>query len=436
MLCHLSQKCYGMIVWKEGRIGKKDVRNLDEKKFVSLWQTEKRPEFPKLTGNFAAQAVVVGGGICGLLCAYELLQNGIKDIVLLESRKICGGATGHTTAKISSQHGLIYRNLINGIGREYAEQYARYQEDAIGQLQKIAEIENIDCDFTSCDSYLYALTDDGVRKLEAEADAANHLSINAQIVHDCEIPLPVKAALRFPNQARFHPLKFAYSLAQILQEKGVQIYEDSLVIALEDNTVITREGRVYGKNVIMCTHYPFANFKGMYYTRIVQSRSYVVALENAQKLNGMYLDCEQGGGSFRSQPWDGKNLLLFSMFDHKTGHETNVEHYRILEEQAKKLYPESTVRFRWSAQDCMTNDSIPYIGRYRQQGNHVFLATGFNKWGMTGSMAAANIITSLIVSGGEDRTIFFTDAVGFQYAGANHVPRNRRYCGEFPERLL
>lgn len=379
---------------------------LDETKFISLWQTEHRPEFPKFKGNSSAQAVVVGGGICGLLCAYELLQNGVKDIVLLESRKICGGATGHTTAKISSQHGLIYRKLIDGLGRERAEQYAHYNEEAIGAFQKIVETEGIDCDFVSCDAYLYALTDAGAHKLEAEADAAKHLSIDAQIVHDCEIPLPVRAALRFPNQARFHPLKFAYRLAEILQKKGVQIFEDSLVIALEDNTVITREGRVYGKNVIMCTHYPFANFKGMYYTRIVQSRSYIVALENAQKLKGMYLDCEQGGCSFRSQPWEGRNLLLFSMFDHKTGHETDVAHYRRMEEEAKKLYPESTVRFRWSAQDCMTNDSIPYIGRYRQQGNNVYLATGFNKWGMTSSMAAAGIISSLIVSGGEDHTVF------------------------------
>ncbi|MCI1956642.1 MAG: FAD-dependent oxidoreductase [Oscillospiraceae bacterium] len=379
---------------------------MDETEFMSLWQTEKRPEFPRFRGDETAQAVVVGGGICGLLCAYELLQNGVKDIVLLEARKICGGATGHTTGKITSQHGLIYRKLTDGLGRERAEEYARRNEEAIGRFRKIVETEKIDCDFIPCSAYLYALTDDGVRRLEAEADAAQHLSVDARIVHDCEIPLPVRAALCFPNQARFHPLKFAYRLAEILRERGVRIFEDSLAIALEDNTVVTREGRVYGKNVVLCTHYPFTNFKGMYYTRIVQSRSYVLALENARKLDGMYLDCEQGGCSFRSQPREGGDILLFSMFDHKTGHETGAPHYRRMEEEAKKLYPESAVRFRWSAQDCMTNDGIPYIGRYRQQGNSVYLASGFNKWGMTGSMAAADLISGLIVSGGDDCTVF------------------------------
>lgn len=372
---------------------------MDENHFLSCWQTETPPEFGKLQGDCNADAVVVGGGLCGLLCAYELQRRGIGSIVLLEADRILGGTTARTTAKITSQHGLIYASLEKGMGTEAAWQYAKANEEAVSRFAQIVRAEGIDCDFTPCDAYVYSLTEEGAARAEEEATTARRLSIDASFVTECPLPFPVKGAVRFGGQAKFHPMKFACRIAQLLKERGVKIYEHTPAVALDDNVILTGSGRVYGKNVLICTHYPFTNLRGFYFARIVQNRSYAAALRGAPELPGLYVDCEDAGLSFRSAAIGGENLLILGWGAHKTGHEMRVSHYGKLEREAQRLYPGSTVAYRWSAQDCETNDRIPFIGRYRQFGGRVFLATGFNKWGMTGSMAAAGILADLITDG-------------------------------------
>ncbi len=379
---------------------------MEESGSRSLWQTEKAPEFPKFSGRCAAHVVIVGGGLCGLLCAYELLRGGEGDIVVLEARRICGGTTAHTTGKITALHGLCYRHLISGAGEEAAREYAEANRGAIERYREIVEREGINCDFTPCSAYVYALDDAGAERVREEAAAARRLSLDAKVVRDCELPFPIRAAVTLEDQARFHPLKFCYRLAAVLRRAGVKIYENSGAVDLEDGTVYLRDGSVHGRSVVLCTRYPYANFRGLYFARIVQRRSYVAALTGAPALDGMYLDCAEGGGSFRSAAWEGKNLLLFGRFDHKSGHEAEVRHYELLEQEAKRLYPSCGVAFRWSAQDCETADGLPYIGRYRQMRGNVYLATGFRKWGMTGSMVAARRISRMILSKKEEASVF------------------------------
>ena len=374
---------------------------------LPYWQEVERPAFAKLTGDENAEAVIVGGGLCGLLCAYELLEKGIRNIVLLEAGPICGGTTGRTTGKITSQHDLIYNTLISAAGEEFARGYAQANERAIGRYREIVEKEKIPCDFTSCSAYLYGVREESVQKLEDEAVAAQMLSIDAEFTKDCELPFPVAGAVRFGGQARFHPLKFAYTLAKLLVERGVKLFESTAALELEDNTVYTKKGRVYGKYVFLCTRYPFMNLRGFYFARIVQSRSYLLALEGAPKMEGMYLGCDEKSLSFRWQEDPCGGVLLLGGGTHKTGHEGNQLHYAPLEQSAADYYPNAAVRCRWSAEDCETSDSIPFIGRYTQLGRRVFLATGFRKWGMTGSMVAAELLSNLAVSGkSEYETVF------------------------------
>ena len=387
----------------------------------SCWQTVRPPEFPKLDCGCNADAVIVGGGMCGLLCAYELLQKGVRSLVILEADRILSGTTARTAGKITSQHGLIYAALEKGMGPRAAQQYARANEEAVSRFAQIIREEKIDCDFSSCDAYVYSCTQEGAERVKAEAEAAGRLGLGAEFATECgELPFPVKGAVRFPRQARFHPMKFACRLAEILRDRGVKIYEHTPAVALDDNRVLTRAGCVYGKNVLLCSSYPFTNLRGFYFTRIVQSRSYLAALRGVPEISGIYLDCEEAGLSFRSASVGGESLLLLGWGAHQTGHETDVSHYKKLKEKARKLYPVSSVAFCWSAQDCMTDDRIPLIGRYRQFGDRVYVATGFNKWGMTGSMAAAEILSDRITSGKSGTAeVFSPDRVNFKMGAKN-----------------
>lgn len=378
---------------------KKGGGNVEEKRFRSCWQTETPPAFGKLDGDCSADAVIVGGGICGLLCAYELLGRGLGNIVLLEAGRILSGTTAYTTGKITSQHGLIYAAMEKNLGLRAARQYAKTNEEAVSRFGEIVRAEGIDCDYVPCDAYVYALTRQGAARVREEAEAAGRLSIDASFVTQCELPFPVEGAVRFGGQARFHPMKFACRLAALLAERGVKIYENTPAVALSDNVVLTGAGRVYGKNVLICTRYPFTNLRGFYFARIVQNRSYAVALRGAAALSGMYADAEDRGLSLRGARAGGEDLLILAHGAHKTGHETGESHYEALLDWARRLFPGASEVCRWSAQDCVTNDRIPFVGRYSQFGGRVFLATGFNKWGMTGSMAAARILADLIVDG-------------------------------------
>lgn len=372
---------------------------MQDNDFLSCWQTEKPPAFPALADDTTADAVIAGAGLCGLLCAYELLCRGVRNIILIEADTVCSGTTARTTGKITSQHRLIYSRLTHGAGPAFAGLYARASQEAAARYEQMISSEKIDCDLERCDAYVYALQPEDSPYISMEAEAARGAGIPAEEVSRCgELPFEVYSALRFPEQAKFHPLKFCYRLASLLSERGVRIFEHTPAIALEDNTILTRSGKVYGRSVILCTHYPFLNFRGVYFSRIHQSRSCFLALENAPTMRHVYLDCRKDGLSLRGWKSGPEQLLLFGGAGHPAGAEPKTPHYEVLEKQAKELFPESKVRFRWSAQDCMTHDSVPFAGHYRQLGKQVYLATGFNKWGMTGCMAAAGVIADEITN--------------------------------------
>ena len=353
---------------------------------MSIWnRIAEKPSFPPLPGDFSTDTVVIGGGMAGILTAYFLQKQGV-DAVVLEAETVGSGQTQNTTAKITSQHGLIYHKLIETLGDEAARQYADVQQAAIAEYRRIIEEEGIDCSFTPCPAFLYSLTEE--EPLHEEADAARSLGIDACFTTETELPFPVQGAVRFEGQARFHPLSFLYAVAQ-----KVPVYEHTKVRTVESGVVVTDRGVVTARHVMFATHYPFLNAPGYYFMRMHQERSYVIALENVPPPQGMYLGIdEENGWSVR----EAEGLVLFGGGKHRTGENRKGGQYQKLMDAAGSFWPQSRVVDQWSAQDCMTLDGIPYIGQFSASTPDWYIATGFQKWGMTSSMASAMILSDLI----------------------------------------
>ncbi len=351
----------------------------------SIWETETgiRKRGP-LQGDLETEAVVIGAGMAGILTAYHLQQAGLRTVVL-EADRIGSGQTKNTTAKITFQHNLIYNRLIQTLGSRAAFAYAFANENAIDAYEKLIREKEIDCDFVRCSSYLYSRKD--AAPLRREVDAVMGIGVEAVFDTDSELPFPVAGVARFDRQARFNPLKF---LAAISEE--VTVYEQTEVLKVESDRVQTNKGCVSARHIIFACHYPFINMPGYYFARMHQERSYVVALEGAGRIEGMYLGIDKDGLSFRQQG----DMLLLGGGSHRTGRNRKGGQYAWLQDRARELYPKSRVIRQWSAQDCMTLDGIPYIGRFSVRRPNWYVATGFGKWGMSSSMAAAHILTALI----------------------------------------
>ena len=347
----------------------------------SIWtRTADMPSFAPLEGDLKTDALVVGGGMAGLLCAYWLNRAGV-DCALVEAGRLCGGVTGNTTAKLTFQHGLLYARLLREFGPERARLYLEANRGALRRFRELCQ--EIDCDFEEQDAYAYALSDR--RKLDRELEALERLGFQAEFVRTPALPMPTAGAVKFPKQARFHPLKFAAAIAG-----GLRIYENTKVLELAPGRAVTNRGTVRAEHIILATHFPLLNKHGAYFLKLYQHRSYVLALKHAPAAGGMYVDEGERGLSFR----DEKGLLLLGGGGHRTGKKGGG--WRELEDFAKRYYPQAETAARWATQDCMTLDGVPYAGLYSRGTRGLYVAAGFNKWGMTSSMAAALLLADLV----------------------------------------
>lgn len=347
----------------------------------SLWYEHiDRLDFPTLKNDIETEVLIIGGGIAGILTAYFLQEKGVP-YVLVEKDKICGGTTGNTTAKITFQHGLIYDKLLRSAGIEKTKMYLQANKAAFEQYAKLCK--NIDCDYEIKDNYVYSR--DNRKKLEDEVTALSQIGYNAVLKENLPLPIDTVGAVCFENQAQFHPLKFLFSIA-----KNLQIYEHTFVREMIGTTAVTDSGKIQADKVIVTTHFPFINKHGSYFLKLYQHRSYVIALENAQNVNGMFVDESQTGLSFRNY----REFLLLGGGGHRTGKKGG--NWSELREFAKNNYPNGVEKYFWAAQDCMSLDHIPYIGRYSKNTLDLYTASGFNKWGMTGAMLSAMLLSDMV----------------------------------------
>ena len=361
----------------------------------SLWSsTAKLAEKESLQADMRCQNVVIGAGMAGILVAYLLQEEG-QEVIVLEANTIASGQTRNTTAKITSQHGCIYHDMIRKIGFETAKGYAQANEAAIQRYKEMITKEGIACHWEELPSFLYSQKEVGNDKLKKEAAAARKLGIKAQYVRGEKIdalPFGVMGTVKFEGQAQFHPLEFIKAIADKLT-----IYEHTKVLEVDEHFVITEKHVVVADNVIFTTHYPFPIVPGYYFARQHQSRSYVVAIEGEavpKQLDGMYYGIDRDGLSLRHA--DGR--LLVGGGSHRTGKgsKTQEDGFCFLRKKIRQYYPQAKECAHWAAQDCMPHDGIPFIGHYSIKHENWYVATGFQKWGMTSAMVAASIICDLI----------------------------------------
>lgn len=365
----------------------------------SYWlQATTIPSFPPLTKPIKTDVAIIGGGITGITTAYLLAKQGVR-VAVIEANRLCHGTTGHTTAKITAQHDLIYHELIAHFGEDSARQYYEANSEAIQFILQTVKENDIHCDLSLENAYVYTTEETQLYKLEAEWKAYETIGIDGAYVDQLSLPFSVQGAIMMRNQAQFHPLHYLKTLVELAVKHGASFYEQTVAQHIETSTrpvVQTKNGAtITCDTVVICTHFPFFD-PSFYFARLHAERSYVIAVESHERLQGMYLSANEPKRSLRSAVLNNRPLLLIGGESHKVGQGTNMmQHYEALQSFCNHTFGLSSVLYRWSAQDLVTLDHLPYIGPVRASYPNVLVATGYRKWGMTIGTVAAHLLTDL-----------------------------------------
>lgn len=368
---------------------------------ISLWVgTTQETRYPALKDDISVDVAVVGDGIIGLSVAAMLKRSGAR-VAVIEAGRIAAGATGYTTAKVSSQHGLVYRELLDDAGEELARQYAEANETAITEMASFVEELDIDCDFRRADAFSYTEDPDQIEHIHAEVEAAVSLGLPASFAASTGLPFDVAGAVRFANQAMFHPRKYCLGLAASIPGDGSHVYEMTRATDVTSNDrceVTTDHGIVRADHVVLATQIPFLD-KGGFFARTSPARSYAIAVQlDGSAPDDMYLSIDSPTRSVRSHIENDTTYTIIGGEGHKVGQDPDTsQRYQALETWTREHFGVRSVDYRWSAQDYMPVDNVPYIGPITAGNRRVLVATGFRKWGMTTGTVAGMILTDTIV---------------------------------------
>ena len=368
---------------------------------ISFWlDSTAKTSFPKIE-NVTVDVAIVGAGITGITAAYLLKKAG-KTVALIEAEHIAASASGHTTAKVTSLHQLIYANLIDEIGEDKARLYGESNQAGVEFVASTVEREGIDCDFQRNDTYSFAEKKDNLDKVQKEYDAAIKLGLPAHFVSDTTLPFEIAGAVKFTNQAQFHVRKYLLHLANTIPGDGSYIFEDSRVQNVEEGTPCTVSANnttLQATKVLLTTHLPIMD-QGLFFAKTYPQRSYIIGAKiNPEKApEGMYIGVGKNYHSIRTTPTeDGELLLLIGGGSHKVGEKSETEEsYQQLESYAHSHFGIDKIDYRWSSQDYKSFDKLPYIGKLTPVNEHIYVATGFSLWGMSKGTMAGMLLADLV----------------------------------------
>jgi glycine/D-amino acid oxidase-like deaminating enzyme/nitrite reductase/ring-hydroxylating ferredoxin subunit len=375
--------------------------------YESYWAASARgSEYPALTSDLDCDVAVVGAGIVGVTAAQALQREG-ASVALLEARWIGAGATGYTTAKLSSLHGTIYQQLTSAYDDDMARAYGELNEAGLAAIAGNVEELGIDCDFRRKPNLTYSEDESERPKLMKEAGEAERLGLPASFVDEAdELPFPIAGAVRFENQAEFHPMKYLHGLARAAAESGCAVHERSRVASVKhgdpcrlelESGVTVRAG-----HVILATHLPI-NDLGFLSTRNHPERSYaMLARLRGEVPQGMYLSSDSPTRTLRAVPTADGERFLVGGNSHRTGQGSETERYERVERWARERFDVVSIEHRWATQDHIPNDKLPFIGRVGPRADRVLGATGLRKWGLAMGASAAAMLCDRI-AGRENR---------------------------------
>jgi glycine/D-amino acid oxidase-like deaminating enzyme/nitrite reductase/ring-hydroxylating ferredoxin subunit len=365
-----------------------------------LLGTPAEPEHHALDGDLTVDVAVIGAGITGLSSALSLQREGLT-VAVLERDHVGAGATGHTTAKLSSLQGTKYRRLASRRGKDTARAYATLNEQAIGEIRRLVEELEIDCDHRVQPNYTYAESTDELQRIESEVDAATAAGLPVEYVDDAPLPFEVAGAVRLDGQAEFHPVKFLRGLAAAFVRAGGTIFEGTQAVKLhggEPCRVQSDRGRITADKAIVATQFPYAD-PALFFARMHPERSYALAARiDGDPPPGMFINAGGPVRSIRAHPFGSDELLLIGGEGHKVGQGgSTTARYERLRDFAAENFAVRSFEHRWSTQDNLTVDEAPYVGRLTPRSRGLFVATGFGKWGLAMGVASAAILTDAVL---------------------------------------
>ncbi len=369
---------------------------------LSYWiDSTPASNFPTLSNDVNVDVAIVGAGIAGLTTAMLLKKAG-KTVAIIESKKIVAGVSGHTTAKVTSLHQLIYADLLRDLGIDKARIYAASNQAALERVAKFVEDEHIDCDFSRQNAYTFTESEFGLQQIEEETAAALQLGLPASFVQQTSLPFPIAGAVQFSHQAQFHPRKYLLHLAKCLIGDGSYVLEDTRVLNVEEAQtcrVITDRSVVTARKVVITTHLPILD-SGLFFAKTYPKRSYIVGahIDPEQAPEGMFIGSGEGYFSIRTTPDPDGLLLLVGGGGHKVGEVSQTEgQYQKVEDFARTRFGLDKLDYRWSTQDMVSFDKLPYIGKLTPFSHHIYVATGFSLWGMTNGTLSGMLLSDLIL---------------------------------------
>jgi glycine/D-amino acid oxidase-like deaminating enzyme/nitrite reductase/ring-hydroxylating ferredoxin subunit len=406
----------------------------------SLWVgTSEVTRFHELHGDLTTDVVVAGAGITGLSTAALLKADGAR-VVVVEAGRVAAGVTGYTTAKLTVLHGLVFDDLVQAFGEERARTYTDANLAGMATIAELAVRHAIDCDLERRPAYTYTTDPAMVDKVRAEVSAAQRLGLDAEFTTETDLPYPVEGTIRVADQAQFHPRKYCIGLARAIDGAGCAVYEGTRALSVDEQggrcMVATDHGTITAGFVVQATHLPFSG-SGGFFARTHAMRSYALSARlDGPAPQGMYLSVDTPTRSVRSARMDGEEVVILGGEGHKVGQDPDTrERYAALEQWARSAFPIRSVDYRWSAQDYIPADHVPFVGRASPASERVLVATGFKKWGMSNGSAAGVMLADRVAGRRNPFADFFdTNRVNARQSVKELVKENanvvKRFVGD------